>query len=157
MNEPLQDTLRSLIAPFPPASPHGLTLFLRAVQARFNWLPPDALQLACDHFQKPYTQVYETAAFTPGFSLEPRGRHVIKVCHGLACREVHSQDILKEYCRLLGVKVDEVSEDGEFTVVSTPCLGQCAMGPNMVVDGRYLNGQSVVDCLRNISELRKST
>lgn len=153
--DPIPD-LVPLIAPYPPGAPHGLLLFLRSVQAKCNWIPPQALQLAAEHFQKPYTQVYEAAAFTPGLSLEPQGRHVIKVCHGVSCREAGSQDLLKEYCRLLGVKVDQVTLDGEFGLRSTPCLGFCAIGANVVLDSIVAHGQSLADCGANIAALRVS-
>lgn len=150
----LSDTLDYLLSTVDPADPHALSRFLRSVQSSLNWVPPQALELASERLGIAYTRVYEAAALTPVLRLEPVGKNLVRVCHGLACREVGSQDLLKEYCRLAEAKVGAVSPDGLFTIASSSCFGYCAIGANVQINGAVLHGQELKDCAANVAALR---
>jgi NADH-quinone oxidoreductase subunit F len=98
----------------------------------------------------PLVDVYGVATFYTSFSLEPKGRHIVTVCMGTACHVRNSTGILQEICRFLHVEAGGTTEDMAFTVETVNCLGACAMGPIMVVDGRYygeMNASKVVAIL----------
>ena len=121
----------------------SLTSFLRAVQAELNWIPREAMELAAEHFQTTYMQVYEQAAFSPGFCLEERGERVIEVCQGLACREAGSSELLKAIETISGLKTGETSGDGKLSLCRQVCFGRCAIGPNVRIQNLFFAGQGV--------------
>lgn len=115
----------------------ALTTLLQDVQAEYNYLPREALQRVSERMGLPLIQVYQVAAFYKAFSLEPRGRHLITVCLGTACHVRGGVRIVEQIGRLLGIAPGETTEDRQFTLETVNCLGCCALGPVMVVDGKY--------------------
>jgi len=77
------------------------------------------------------------ATFFKAFSLKPRGRHVITICLGTACHVRGGQRLVDKMARSYGLKPGETSEDEKFTLETANCLGCCALGPVVVVDGKY--------------------
>jgi NADH-quinone oxidoreductase subunit F len=114
-----------------------LTTILHAVQEEFNFLPEQALRDIAALMEIPLIDIYGVATFFTSFSLQPKGKHVVTVCMGTACHVRNSEGLLSEICRFLGVGPGETTDDKQFTVETVNCLGACAMGPIMVVDGKY--------------------
>jgi NADH:ubiquinone oxidoreductase subunit F (NADH-binding)/NADH:ubiquinone oxidoreductase subunit E/NAD-dependent dihydropyrimidine dehydrogenase PreA subunit len=110
---------------------------LHAVQKEYNYLPEQALRDISLLMEIPITDIYAVATFYTSFSLEPKGNHIVTVCTGTACHVRNSRGILDEICRFLGIAPGETSEDMAFSLETVNCLGACAMGPIMVVDGKY--------------------
>lgn len=117
--------------------PRALIQVLQDVQDRYHWLPPEALEHVSRALGVPLVQVYGVATFYRSFSLSPRGRHVCTVCLGTACHVRGGPKILEEVERRLGVPAGENTPDGQFTLETAACLGCCAIGPVVVVDGEY--------------------
>jgi NADH-quinone oxidoreductase subunit E len=90
--------------------------------------------------------IYGVATFYKSFSLTPRGKHVVSVCLGTACHVRGGPSVAEEFGRQLGVKQGETTQDRTFTLQTVNCLGACALGPVVVVDGHYFSsvGQSNV-------------
>lgn len=82
-------------------------------------------------------QVYGVATFFKAFSLKPRGKHLVNVCLGTACHVRGAPAVLDEVKRRLGIDPGETTEDRQFTLETVNCLGACALGPIVVVDGEY--------------------
>ena len=114
-----------------------LISLLQDIQAEFNYLPRDVLVMVSQRLDIPLSQVFGIATFFRAFSLEPRGRHQVTVCLGTACHVRGGVRILQKLERDLGIKGGETTEDLKFTVETARCLGACAMGPLVVVDGKY--------------------
>lgn len=110
---------------------------LQEIQVEYKYLPKESLLAVADKMGIPLSRVYNVATFYNAFSLIPRGRHIIHVCLGTACHVRGSGKILEELERNLGVKAGETTEDMKFTLESVNCLGACALGPVMVIDGEY--------------------
>jgi NADH-quinone oxidoreductase subunit E len=110
---------------------------LEEVQARYRYLPKDALILISESMGVPLSQTYGVATFYNAFSLKPKGRHVINVCTGTACMVRGARKVLERFSEKLGIQPGETTEDGEFTLETVNCLGACALGPVTVVDGAY--------------------
>ena len=119
----------------------SLSLFLRAVQEDLNWVPREAMNLAAEHFQTTYMAVYEQVAFSPSFCLEERGRAVIAVCAGLACRDAGSPQLLDALEKVTGLRGGTTKDDGSLSLCRQGCFGLCAIGPNVRVKGRVFTGQ----------------
>jgi len=115
----------------------ALIAILQDVQAEYNYLPPDALKSVADKLNVPLISVYGIATFYKAFSLTPRGKHLVTVCLGTACHVRGAKRILGEVQKKLNVKRGETTEDKMFTLETVNCLGACALGPIMVVDGEY--------------------
>lgn len=122
---------------------------LQDIQAEYNWLPEEALTQVSQRLEVPLSQAYSIASFYKTFSLTPRGRHLVNVCLGTACHVRGGPKILDKVEELLGIKGGETTEDMKFTLERVNCLGCCALGPVMVVDGEA-HGKLVVAKVKEI-------
>ncbi|MBP7707958.1 MAG: NAD(P)H-dependent oxidoreductase subunit E [Candidatus Aminicenantes bacterium] len=115
----------------------NLIALLLDIQECFNYLPADALRQVAKGLDMPLIDVLGVATFYRAFSLKPRGKHTCLVCLGTACHVRGGPKILEEVERRLGVPAGENTPDGQFTLETAACLGCCAIGPVVVVDGEY--------------------
>ena len=114
-----------------------LIMAMLAVQDKYNWLPPDALDYISRRFDVPKGHIYHIATFYKVFSLIPRGKHIIKLCMGTACHVRGAPMIADSLERDYGIPLGGTSEDGLFTLERVNCVGACAIGPVLVVDGQH--------------------
>ena len=114
-----------------------LVSILQDVQAEYNYLPQEALVQVSQGLGVALSQVYSVATFFKAFSLEPRGRHLVNVCLGTACHVRGAIRILEEIERELGINPGETDRDLKYTLETVNCVGACALGPIVVVDGEY--------------------
>lgn len=114
-----------------------LISILQDIQAVYHYLPAEALKTISRLLKIPLIDIVSVATFYRAFSLKPRGKHVATVCMGTACHVRGAPKILEEFERQLQIKKGETSEDGEWSLESVACLGCCAIGPVVVVDGDY--------------------
>ena len=121
-----------------------LVAILQDVQSEFYYLPEDAIEEVSRGLGVPLTQVYSVATFFKAFSLKPRGRHLINVCLGTACHVRGAVRILDKMGRDLNVKPGDTTEDLRFTLERVNCVGACALGPIMLINGKY-HGQMSTD------------
>ena len=115
----------------------NLLSVLQDIQAKYGYLPEEKLIETAETLDMPLIDVYGVATFYKSFSLTPRGRHQVKVCLGTACHVRGADRIVEEVGRKLGIGPEETSEDGEFSLETVMCLGCCAIGPVVVIDGKY--------------------
>jgi NADH-quinone oxidoreductase subunit E len=115
----------------------NLIAILLDVQEHFNYLPPDSLRQVAKALCIPLSDVLGVVTFYRAFSLKPRGKHTCLVCLGTACHVRGGQRLLEEIERKLGVPAGENTKDGRFTLETAACLGCCAIGPVVVIDGEY--------------------
>ncbi len=113
-----------------------LISILQDIQVEFNYLPRDALEKVSEILEVPLSQVFSVASFYRALSLKPRGRHIINVCLGTACHVRGGKRLVDRIERELIVKAGETTDDFQFTLETVNCLGACALGPIMVVDGK---------------------
>ena len=98
---------------------------LQEIQARFHYLPEEALRAVSRRLRVPLTEVFHVATFYNCFSLEPRGRHLVRVCLGTACHVRGGQRILDKVLRELKLPASGTTPDFNFTVEPVRCLGCC--------------------------------
>lgn len=108
---------------------------LQDVQTEYNWLPEDALAKVCQRLEIPLSQGYSVATFYKAFSLTPRGRHLVSVCLGTACHVRGGPKIMAKVESQLGINDGETTDDLKYSLEKVNCLGCCALGPVIVVDG----------------------
>jgi NADH-quinone oxidoreductase subunit E len=114
-----------------------LISLLQDVQAEFNYLPQDVLVKISQKLDIPLSQVFSVATFFRAFTLKPRGRHLVTVCLGTACHVKGGRRLVEKMERDYGIKPGETTKDMRFTLEAVNCLGCCALGPVVVVDGKY--------------------
>ncbi len=114
-----------------------LISILQDVQAEFNYLPKEALEQVSRGLDVALSRVYGVATFFKAFSLEPRGRHLVTICLGTACHVRRGQRLVDKVERDYEIKPGETTGDFRFTLETVNCLGCCALGPVVVVDGKY--------------------
>lgn len=110
---------------------------LEDVQDRYSYLSEDALREVSKRLRIPLRDVYGVATFYRAFKLKPCGKYLINVCLGTACHVRRATGVLETIRRELNVEVGETTEDMKFTLETVNCLGACALGPIMVVGGKY--------------------
>ena len=131
----------------------SLMAVLEDIQARYRYLPKDALILVSERMGVPLSQTYSVATFYNAFSLEPKGRHIISVCLGTACNVRGSRQVLERICDRLGIEAGDTTEDGEFTLETVNCVGACALGPVAIIDGAHFGRVNVSGADRLLKEL----
>jgi len=132
----------------------GLIGMLQEIQARYSYLPEDALTIVAEQTNRSLVDIYGVATFYKSFSLKPRGEHLCSVCLGTACHVRGAPAIAEEFERQLGIKAGETTEDREFTLETVNCLGACALGPIVVVDGHYFSNVRTSKVKQILSDVR---
>ena len=117
----------------------GLISILEEIQAKYSYLPAEALKAVSEATGQSLVDIYAVATFYKSFSLKPRGKHLCSVCMGTACHVRGAPTVAQEFERHLGVTPGETTSDKEFTLETVNCLGACALGPVAVVDGHYFS------------------
>ena len=115
----------------------GLIAILEKIQSKYSYLPEKELKEVAEKTGRSLVDIYGIATFYRSFSLKPRGKHLISVCLGTACHVRGGPTIARELEKELGIKAGETTENREFTMETVNCLGACALGPVVVVDGHY--------------------
>jgi NADH-quinone oxidoreductase subunit E len=130
----------------------SLIQVLLEIQSENHWLPTEVLEKISEKLKVPLNRIRHIVTFYKAFSLVPKGRHEIHVCMGTACHVRGSSRILDEVHRNTGISPGETDSDLKFSLETVNCLGCCALGPVMVVDGEYhgkLAPAKVEDVLEN--------
>ncbi|MBN1225119.1 MAG: NAD(P)H-dependent oxidoreductase subunit E [Candidatus Aminicenantes bacterium] len=115
----------------------ALIAILQDIQKEFNYLPQKALNIVSQTLKVPMIDIIGVATFYSAFSLEPKGEHVATVCLGTACHVRGGPKILEIFEKELGIESGHTTEDGKWSLETVACLGCCAIGPVVVVDGDY--------------------
>ena len=134
----------------------NLIAIMQEIQAEYKYLSEEALTLVAEKLGISTAKVYSVATFYENFSLEAKGRHIVKVCAGTACHVRKSQpifDAIHEYLGLTGKK--KTSADGLFTLETVACLGACGLAPVMTIDGEVHAKMTPEAALELLEDIRK--
>lgn len=134
----------------------NLIAIMQEIQAEYKYLSEDVLVLIAEKLNISPAKVYSVATFYENFSLEAKGKHIIKVCAGTACHVRKSgpiYDAIYDYLGLNGKK--KTSDDGIFTLETVACLGACGLAPVMTVDGEVYAKMTPDAALALLEEIRK--
>ena len=114
----------------------SLIQVLLAIQSEIHWLPKEALERVSRKLHVPLTRIQHIATFYKAFSLVPKGDHEIHICMGTACHVRGAMRVLDTVQDLTGIKPGETDLDLKFSLETVNCLGCCALGPVMEIDGK---------------------
>ncbi len=134
----------------------NLIAIMQEIQGEYKYLSEGALTLIAEKLGISTAKVYSVATFYENFSLEAKGRHIIKVCTGTACHVRKSgpiYDSLRDALGLTGKR--KTSADGLFTLETVACLGACGLAPVMTIDGEVHAKMTPEDALALVEDIRR--
>ena len=134
----------------------NLIAIMQEIQAEYKYLSEETLTLIAEKLGVSTAKVYSVATFYENFSLEAKGRHIVKVCAGTACHVRKSgpiYDAIHDYLGLTGTK--KTSADGLFTLETVACLGACGLAPVMTIDGEVHAKMTPEAALELLEDIRK--
>jgi NADH-quinone oxidoreductase subunit E len=132
----------------------ALISMLHDVQDHYNHLPVEALKRVATKLQMDLNNIYGVATFYKAFSLTPRGEHTVTLCQGTACHVRGGPNILREMKAHLRIESGQTTVDGKISLQAVNCLGVCAIGPVMFVDGKFHGGMSSVKAKRIVEKIQ---
>lgn len=113
----------------------SIITIMQEVQKEYRYLPEEVLCYVAEKLKISEAKVYSVATFYENFSLEPKGKYVVKICNGTACHVRKSAPILNEFRNELGLSETKVTtDDMNFTVETVSCLGACGLAPVCTVN-----------------------
>ena len=134
------------------ADKEALIQILLDIQHEFRWLSRETLLHTADRLGLPMNQLYNVTTFYKHFSLVPQGRYAVSVCVGTACHVRGATRLLDRVVQGLKLSPDETSADEKFSLKTVSCLGCCALGPVMVIDGKYMSNPTSNEIAKIVEE-----
>jgi NADH-quinone oxidoreductase subunit E len=128
---------------------------LQDISESYGYLPEKVLEEVSETQNVPLSHLYSLATFYTSFRLEPMGKHHCSICVGTACHVRGASFVVDTVERELMIKAGETTSDGNFTVETVNCLGACALGPLVVIDGEYhgnMDQQKVIKLLKKYKD-----
>ena len=123
----------------------SLIQVLLEIQREDHWLSKDALSRVSERLDVPMRRIQHIATFYKAFSLSPRGRHEVHICMGTACHVRGAGRVLEKVEDVTGISPGETDLDLKFSLETVNCLGCCALGPVMEIDGTTHGRLSAAD------------
>ena len=132
-----------------PGEPANILRTLLGVQHVLGHVPAHAIQPIAEALNVPEADVLGVLSYYPDLHTTPRGQQVVRVCLGEACVANRSPELLRALEQILGVRPGETTKDGRVTLERVYCLGNCGVGPTVMVD-ETIYGRLSPSELRNI-------
>jgi NADH-quinone oxidoreductase subunit E len=148
------DVVREIMSHFKPQDfQEAQELILSALQEineHFGWVSLEAAEIVADHLGTTVNRIYGLLTFYADFRTEPRGKHFMLLCHGMACYVMGSQQLVQELSDRYGIADGDTTSDGELTVqVVNGCLGVCDKAPIVKIDDAFY-GDLTVESLNHV-------
>ncbi len=116
--------------------PGALLPILHAIQDDFGYIDKAAVPLIADVLNLSHAEVHGVISFYHDFRHEPPGRHTLKMCRAESCQAMGCDRLIEHVENRLGAKLGETTSDGSFTLDAVYCLGNCALSPAVMLDGK---------------------
>ena len=129
--------------------PGALLPLLHAIQDALGFVPPDAVPRIAHALNLSQAEVHGVISFYHDFRSAPPGRHVLKLCRAEACQSMGSEALASQLTRKLGVDFKHTTPDGALTIEPVYCLGNCALSPALMLDGK-LRGRVTAEMIDQI-------
>ncbi len=154
--EKLTPELKEFIAVW-KAKPGSLVMILHRVQQCYGYIPRRVAFEVADLLGTPLAKIYGVITFYNFFKLKKPGRNIIQVCMGTACYLRGGDDLLLELEERLGVAVNGITDDGEFSLEAVRCLGCCGLAPVMVINGEVYGKVELTALPSILAKYRKAS
>lgn len=133
----------------------NLITILQCIQADYHYLPREVLEHTAEKMGLSIAKIYSVATFYENFSLEPKGKYIIKICNGTACHVRKSMPILNKVREYLNLSEEKhTSDDMMFTVETVSCLGACGLAPVMTINDKVYPSMTPDTAVKLIDEIR---
>lgn len=130
---------------------------MQEIQNEYKFLPKDALKYVAEKVDESEAELYGVATFYENFSMNEKGKYIIKVCNGTACHVRKSDDVQEAIYAATGLTPeDHISSDGLFTIERVACLGACSLAPVCTVNGVVHASMTPEKAHALIQELREA-
>lgn len=130
---------------------------MQEIQNEYKFLPKDALKYVAEKVDESEAELYGVATFYENFSMNEKGKYIIKVCNGTACHVRKSDDVQEAIYAATGITPeDHISSDGLFTIERVACLGACSLAPVCTVNGVVHASMTPEKAHALIQELREA-
>jgi formate dehydrogenase subunit gamma len=116
--------------------PGALLPILHALQDEFGYVDKAAIPLVARALNLSHAEVHGVVSFYHDFRHDEPGRHVLKMCRAEACQSMGCEKMIQHVENRLGIKLGGTTEDRSFTVEAVYCLGNCALSPAVMLDGK---------------------
>lgn len=136
------DRASALIQPLQQL-PGALLPMLHALQEEFGYIDKGAIPLLAEALNISKAEVHGVVSFYHDFRQQPPGRHSLKMCRAEACQSMGCDRVIDHVEKRLGAKLGETTADGNFSLDAVYCLGNCALSPAVVLDGKPYGRVSV--------------
>ncbi len=128
---------------------------MQAVQEEYRYLPQQALEYIAEKLGISMAKIFGVATFYENFSMDAKGKYVIKVCRGTACHVRKSVNVLQAVYDATGLSEGKpTTEDGLFTVEIVSCLGACGLSPVVVVNDEVHSKMTPEKAMELIADLK---
>ncbi|MCQ2467120.1 MAG: NAD(P)H-dependent oxidoreductase subunit E [Clostridia bacterium] len=136
--------------------PKAIIAILQDIQEKYNYLPAEIFPYLAAKMKFGEARIYGVATFYENFSLEPKGKYIIRCCDGTACHVRGSTPILTQlYDELNLSETKHTTDDLMFTVETVSCLGACGLAPVITVNGKVYPAMTPVKVAELIKELKE--
>lgn len=132
--------------------PGGIIEAYHDLADKYGCLPKDALIEAATIFKISVAEAYGIATFYSMFTLEPRGKNIIRVCQSAPCYVAGSEELVAALKNELGIEMGETTANQLFTLEHTECVGQCQATPVFTINGKPYAGLKTVDIAGVLAE-----
>lgn len=137
--------------------PSRLIPILQEVQEEYRYLPAEVLTYVATSLGLPAARVFGVASFYAHFALEPKGKHLVRLCDGTACHVKKSIPILEAIRTRLGLSEEKkTTSDMLFTVETVSCLGACGLAPVVVIDDEVHGQMTPESALKLVNDILAS-
>jgi formate dehydrogenase subunit gamma len=150
----IADDVLPLIEPL-KHKPGALLPILHAIQDKLGFVPSDAVPVIAETLNLTRAEVHGVISFYHDFRSEKPGRHVIRICQAESCQAMGSSALTSSARKQLGVDFHQTTNDGMFTLEPVYCLGNCALSPAVMIDGKVLgrvSGERFASILKEARE-----
>lgn len=131
---------------------------MQDIQKEYHYLPKECLSYISDKLDLPEAKIYGVATFYENFSLDTKGKYIIKICDGTACHVRKSVPVLNEFRKILGVTAEKpTTDDMMFTVETVSCLGACGLAPACTVNDEVHPAMSPEKARELIKQLKEES
>ena len=129
---------------------------MQKAQAIYGYLPIEVQTIVAKGLDIPLEEVYGVATFYSQFTLQPKGKHQVSICMGTACYVKGAGELLDRVNRTLNCATDECTEDGEFSIAATRCVGCCGLAPLITVNEKVYGKITADDAERILKNLMEN-
>lgn len=145
----------AILAKYPPKELSTIAV-LQDIQEYYHYLPEEIFPHVARALNVGEARLYGVATFYENFSLDPKGKYVIRCCDGTACHVRGSLPILNKLREELGLsEAKKTTDDLLFTVETVSCLGACGLAPVLTVNGETYPAMTPEKAVGLLNELRE--